>query len=538
MIKEVKHNDEAREALKRGVDILANTVKVTLGPKGRNVVIDKENKIPVITKDGVSVAEEINLKDPIENMGAQIIKEVAQKTAKIAGDGTTTATILAQSIFNSGLKNLAAGANPIDLKRGIDKAVEKVVEHLKSQSSNVNGDEEKIKQVASISANNDTKIGKIVADIIIKTGKHGIVTIDNSRTTETYIKVVEGIQFERGLISNEFITDAVKSEAVLDNPLVLCFAGKVTNIRNFVNIIQSCTQQDKSLLIIAEDFDIESINILTHNYKNGGFKVIPVKSPGFGSRRDELVKDIAAINNCEVINNTDELQHITVDDLGEAQKVVINKNDTVIFNTIVEENIYVKERINHIEYELKEAVGYHKELLEERLAKLCGNIGVIYVGAESEVELKEKKDRIEDAVFATKAAILEGVVPGGGTAYISSLVALKDFVGDNYDETTGINIIKKALIEPLRQICINAAVDYSEIVRGLYFHAANEGTSKENNYVVKVYNARTNNYEDIFTTSIIDPVKVTRVALEKAASVAAMLLTTEAVIFITADNYE
>jgi len=529
MIIDVKYNEDARGALKRGVDILANTVKVTLGPKGRNVIIDKENKIPVITKDGVSVAKEINLKDPVENMGAQIIKEVAEKTAKIAGDGTTTATILAQSIFTAGLKNVTAGANPIDLKRGIDKAVKVVVNDLIEQADIVEGNETKIRQVAAVSANNDMEIGKLVADIIIKAGKHGIVTIENSKTNETYSKIAEGIQFERGLLSDDFITDVIKSESLLEEPKVLCISSKVTHIKQIVNICEQVGIQDKILFIIAEEFDNETVKILAHNYKIGSFRVVPVKAPGFGNRRTELVKDIAAICNTDVYM-LDQLNQVSEYDLGNAEKIIVDKENTVIFNTITDEYESVKLRVEQINHELIDAIGYHKELLEERLAKLSGSIGVIYVGAESEVELKEKKDRIEDAVYATKAAMIEGVVPGGGVALIIALESLKTLVGDNFDETTGINIIKNAIVEPLKQICLNAGIEYSTVYRGLY--------DQLNLKVTSMYNARTDNFEDIKTTSIIDPVKVTRVALEKAASVASTLLTTEAVIYITADNYE
>jgi chaperonin GroEL len=521
MAKQVKYNVEARDALKRGVDILANAVKVTLGPKGRNVIIDKKFGSPSITKDGVTVAKEIELKDPIENMGAQMVKEVASKTADIAGDGTTTATVLAQAIVTAGIKNVAAGANPMDLKRGIDKAVAAIVENLKAQSQTVGEDNNKIKQVASISANNDEVIGALIAEAMGKVGKDGVITVEEAKGTETEVKTVEGMQFDRGYLSPYFVTNADKMEAELESPYILIYDKKISNMKELLPVLEKQVQTGKPLLIIAEDLDGEALATLVVNKIRGSLKVVAVKAPGFGDRRKAMLEDIAILTGGTVISEERgfKLENADLSYLGTAEKVVVDKDNTTIINGAgVSEDI--KARVNQIKAQIETTTSdYDKEKLQERLAKLAGGVAVLYVGAASEVEMKEKKDRVDDALHATRAAVEEGIVAGGGVAFIRAIEALEGMKGLNDDETTGIAIVKRAVEEPLRQICQNAGIEGSIVVQKV-----KEGTGDFG------YNARTDVYENLIAAGVIDPTKVGRVALENAASIAAMLLTTECVL--------
>jgi chaperonin GroEL len=521
MSKQVKYNVEARDALKRGVDILANAVKVTLGPKGRNVIIDKKFGSPSITKDGVTVAKEIELKDPIENMGAQMVKEVASKTADIAGDGTTTATVLAQAIVTAGIKNVAAGANPMDLKRGIDKAVAAIVENLKSQSQTVGEDNNKIKQVASISANNDEVIGALIAEAMGKVGKDGVITVEEAKGTETEVKTVEGMQFDRGYLSPYFVTNADKMEAELENPYILIYDKKISNMKELLPILEKQVQTGKPLLIIAEDLDGEALATLVVNKIRGSLKVVAVKAPGFGDRRKAMLEDIAILTGGTVISEERgyKLENADLTYLGTAEKVVVDKDNTTVINGAGQSED-IKARVNQIKAQIETTTSdYDKEKLQERLAKLAGGVAVLYVGAASEVEMKEKKDRVDDALHATRAAVEEGIVAGGGVAFIRAIEALEGMKGANEDETTGIAIVKRAIEEPLRQICENAGIEGSIVVQKV-----KEGTGDFG------YNARTDVYENLIAAGVIDPTKVGRVALENAASIAAMLLTTECVL--------
>ena len=521
MSKQVKYNVEARDALKRGVDILANAVKVTLGPKGRHVIIDKKFGSPAITKDGVTVAKEIELKDPIENMGAQMVKEVASKTADIAGDGTTTATVLAQAIVTAGIKNVAAGANPMDLKRGIDKAVSKVVENLKTQSQSIGDDNNKIKQVASISANNDEVIGSLIAEAMEKVGKDGVITVEEAKGTETEVKTVEGMQFDRGYLSPYFVTNADKMEVELDNPYILIYDKKISSMKELLPILEKQVQTGKPLLIIAEDLDGEALATLVVNKIRGSLKVAAVKAPGFGDRRKAMLEDIAILTGGTVISEERgyKLENADLTYLGTAEKIVVDKDNTTIINGAgkTEE---IQSRVSQIKSQIETTTSdYDKEKLQERLAKLSGGVAVLYIGAASEVEMKEKKDRVDDALHATRAAVEEGIVAGGGVAFIRSVEALADLKGVNEDENTGIQIIRRAIEEPLRQICENAGIEGSIVVQKV-----KEGTADFG------YNARTDKYENLIGAGVIDPTKVGRVALENAASIAAMLLTTECVL--------
>ncbi len=521
MAKQVKYNVEARDALKRGVDILANAVKVTLGPKGRNVIIDKKFGSPSITKDGVTVAKEIELKDPIENMGAQMVKEVASKTADIAGDGTTTATVLAQAIITTGIKNVAAGANPMDLKRGIDKAVAAVVENLKAQSQAVGDDNNKIKQVASISANNDDVIGSLIAEAMQKVGKDGVITVEEAKGTETEVKTVEGMQFDRGYLSPYFVTNADKMEAELESPYILIYDKKISNMKELLPVLEKTVQTGKPLLIIAEDLDGEALATLVVNKIRGSLKVAAVKAPGFGDRRKAMLEDIAILTGGIVISEERgyKLENADLTYLGTAEKVVIDKDNTTVINGAGESED-IKARVGQIKAQIETTTSdYDKEKLQERLAKLSGGVAVLYVGAASEVEMKEKKDRVDDALHATRAAVEEGIVAGGGVAFIRAVESLSELKGANEDETTGIAIVKRAIEEPLRQICENAGIEGSIVVQKV-----KEGTGDFG------YNARTDVYENLIGAGVIDPTKVSRVALENAASIAAMLLTTEVVL--------
>jgi chaperonin GroEL len=521
MAKVVKYNVEARDALKRGVDILANAVKVTLGPKGRNVIIDKKFGSPSITKDGVTVAKEIELKDSLENMGAQMVKEVASKTADIAGDGTTTATVLAQAIVTAGIKNVAAGANPMDLKRGIDKAVAAVVANLQSQSQTVGEDNNKIKQVASISANNDEVIGSLIADAMSKVGKDGVITVEEAKGTETEVRTVEGMQFDRGYLSPYFVTNADKMEADLDNPYILIYDKKISSMKELLPILEKQVQTGKPLLIIAEDLDGEALATLVVNKIRGSLKVAAVKAPGFGDRRKAMLEDIAILTGGTVISEERgyKLENADLTYLGTAEKVVIDKDNTTIINGAGSAD-EIKARVNQIRAQIETTTSdYDKEKLQERLAKLSGGVAVLYVGAATEVEMKEKKDRVDDALHATRAAVEEGIVAGGGVAFIRAVAALDSVEGANEDEKTGIQIIKRAIEEPLRQICANAGIEGSIIVQKV-----KEGTADFG------YNARTDKFENLIGAGVIDPTKVSRVALENAASIAAMLLTTECVL--------
>ncbi len=521
MSKQLFFDIEARNKMKKGVDILANAVKVTLGPKGRNVVIEKKFGAPSITKDGVTVAKEIELEDAIENMGAQMVKEVASKTADIAGDGTTTATVLAQSIISEGLKNVAAGANPMDLKRGIDKAVRAVVESLKAQSQAVGSDSEKIKQVASISANNDEAIGKLIADAFGKVGKEGVITVEEAKGTDTHVDVVEGMQFDRGYISPYFVTNSEKMEADLDNPSILIYDKKISSMKDILPILEKSAQSGRPLLIIAEDLEGEALATLVVNKLRGTLKVAAVKAPGFGDRRKEMLQDIATLTGGIVISEEQgyKLENATEAYLGKADSIVINKdNTTIVGGKGVEDDI--KARVNQIKSQIGTTTSdYDKEKLQERLAKLAGGVAVLYIGAATEVEMKEKKDRVDDALHATRAAVEEGIVPGGGVAYIRATEGLETLKGSNDDETTGIAIIRRAIEEPLRQIVANSGMEGSIVVQKIKEGKADFG-----------FNAHTEVYENLFAAGVIDPTKVTRIALENAASIAGMLLTTEAVV--------
>ncbi|WP_316785721.1 chaperonin GroEL [Pedobacter frigiditerrae] len=521
MAKQVKYNVEARDALKRGVDILANAVKVTLGPKGRNVIIDKKFGSPAITKDGVTVAKEIELKDPIENMGAQMVKEVASKTADIAGDGTTTATVLAQAIITTGIKNVAAGANPMDLKRGIDKAVSAVVSNLKEQSQAVGDDNNKIKQVASISANNDDVIGSLIAEAMSKVGKDGVITVEEAKGTETEVKTVEGMQFDRGYLSPYFVTNADKMEAELESPYILIYDKKISNMKELLPVLEKTVQTGKPLVIISEDLDGEALATLVVNKIRGSLKVVAVKAPGFGDRRKAMLEDIAILTGGIVISEERgyKLENADLTYLGSAEKVVVDKDNTTVINGAGQSED-IKARVGQIKAQIETTTSdYDKEKLQERLAKLSGGVAVLYVGAASEVEMKEKKDRVDDALHATRAAVEEGIVAGGGVAFIRAVAALANLKGINEDENTGIQIIRRAIEEPLRQICENAGIEGSIVVQKVKEGSADFG-----------YNARTDVYENLIGAGVIDPTKVSRVALENAASIAAMLLTTEVVL--------
>jgi len=521
MAKDIVFNLEARNALKVGVDKLSNAVKITLGPKGRNVIIDKKFGSPTITKDGVTVAKEIELKDPIENMGAQMVKEVASKTADVAGDGTTTATVLAQAIITAGLKNVTAGANPMDLKRGIDKAVEKVIENLRDQSQEVGDSIEKIEQVATISANNDSSIGKLIAEAMGKVKKEGVITIEEAKGTETEVKVVEGMQFDRGYISPYFVTDTEKMETVFENPYVLIHDKKISTMKDFLPILEKVVQTGRPLLIIAEDVDGEALATLVVNKLRGSLKIAAVKAPGFGDRRKAMLEDIAIITGGTVISEEQgyKLEQADLSHMGMAEKITIDKDNTTIINGKGETNL-IKSRVNQIKSQIENTTSdYDREKLQERLAKLAGGVAVLYVGAASEVEMKEKKDRFDDALHATRAAVEEGIVPGGGIAYIRALDALNNFTGDNADEETGAEIVKRALEEPLRMIVENAGIEGSIVVQKVKEGKGDFG-----------FNARTEKYENLYKSGVIDPTKVTRVALENASSIAGMLLTTECVL--------
>ena len=522
MAKDIKYNIEARDLLKKGVDELANAVKTTLGPKGRNVVIEKKYGAPQITKDGVTVAKEIELDDPFMNMGAQLVKEVASKTNDIAGDGTTTATVLAQAIVSVGMKNVAAGANPTDLKRGIDKAVAKVVEALKANSEEVDDDNSKIEAVARISANNDPEIGKLIADAMAKVKKEGVITIEEAKVAETSVDVVEGMQFDRGYISPYFITDAEKMEGVFEHPYILIHDEKISMMKDLMPILEPVVSQGHSLVIIAEDVADEALATLVVNrLRNPSFKVAAVKAPGFGDRRKEMLQDIAILTGGTVITKETglKLENATLDMLGTCEKVTINKENTTIVNGAGDKKA-IADRVSQIKTQIEASKSsYDKEKLQERLAQLAGGVAVIYVGAASEVEMKEKKDRVEDALHATRAAVEEGIVPGGGVAYIRAISALDGLKGDNDDQDTGIAIIKRALEEPLRQIVANAGEEGSVVVQKVKDGKGNFG-----------YNAFSGEYEDLKASGVIDPTKVARVAIENAASVAGTLLTTECVI--------
>ena len=521
MAKEIYFDVEAREKLKRGVDALADAVKVTLGPKGRNVVIGKKFGAPHVTKDGVSVAKEIELKDGIENIGAQIVKEVASKTADIAGDGTTTATVLAQAIITAGLKNVAAGANPMDLKRGIDKAVIEIVKSLKSISKEVGSDNDKIKQIATISANNDETIGALIAEAMKKVGNEGVITVEEAKGTETEVKTVEGMQFDRGYLSPYFVTNTEKMIAELDRPYVLIYDKKISNMKELLPILEPVAQSGKPLLIIDEDVDGEALATLVVNRIRGALKIAAVKAPGFGDRRKAMLEDIAVLTGGQVISEERgyTLENATLEFLGTAEKIEIDKDNTTIVNGAGKKE-EIDLRVNQIKAQIESTSSdYDREKLQERLAKLAGGVAVLYVGATTEVEMKEKKDRVDDALHATRAAVEEGIVAGGGVAFIRAVESLADLKGANEDETTGIAIVKRAIEEPLRQICENAGIEGSIVVQKV-----KEGTADFG------YNARTDVYENLIGAGVIDPTKVSRVALENAASIAAMLLTTEVVL--------
>ncbi len=521
MAKEIKFNVEARDLLKKGVDELANAVKVTLGPKGRNVVIEKKFGAPHITKDGVSVAKEIELSDPYANIGAQMVKEVASKTGDDAGDGTTTATILAQSIINVGLKNVTAGANPMDLKRGIDKAVAEVVKNLESQKEEVGENYDKIRQVARISANGDDNIGALIAEAMEKVTKEGVITVEEAKGTETEVKVVEGMQFDRGYISPYFVTDTEKMNAEFEKPYILLYDKKVSTMKELLPVLEPIAQAGRALIIIAEDVESEALATLVVNRLRGSLKIAAVKAPGFGDRRKEMLEDIAILTGGVVISEEKglKLETATLDMLGCADKVTIDKENTTIVNGCGAKEA-IAERVNQIKKLIEHSTSdYDKEKLQERLAKLAGGVAVLYVGAASEIEMKEKKDRIDDALSATRAAIEEGIIPGGGVAYIRAIPALEKMKGENEDETTGIEIVKRAIEEPLRQIAANAGVEGAVVV-----NKVKEGKKDFG------YNARTDVYEHLMKTGVIDPKKVARVALENAASIAGMFLTTECVL--------
>ena len=521
MAKEIKYNVEARDLLKEGVDALANAVKVTLGPKGRNVIIDKKFGAPQVTKDGVSVAKEVELEDPFANMGAQMVKEVAAKTNDDAGDGTTTATVLAQSLISVGLKNVTAGANPMDLKRGMDKAVAAVVASLREQSQVVGNDFSKIEQVATISANNDTNIGKLIAEAMAKVNNEGVITVEEAKGTETHVEVVEGMQFDRGYISAYFMTDTEKMEAQLENPYILITDKKVSTMKELMGVLEPVAKSGRSLLIIAEDVDGEALSALVVNKLRGTLKIAACKAPGFGDRRKEMLEDIAVLTGATVIS-TDKgmkMEDASLEVLGTAEKVTLTKENTTIVDGAGDKEA-IKARVAQIRASIEISKSdYDREKLQERLAKLAGGVAVLYVGAATEVEMKEKKDRVDDAMAATRAAVEEGIVPGGGVAYIRAVESLENLKGDNEDQTTGIQIVKRAIEEPLRQIVANAGGEGSVVV-----NKVKEGTGTFG------YNARDDRYEDMHEAGIIDPTKVARVALENAASIASMFLTTECVL--------
>ena len=521
MAKDIKYNVDARELLKKGVDQLADAVKVTLGPKGRNVVIEKKFGAPQITKDGVTVAKEIELEDRFENTGAQLVKSVASKTGDDAGDGTTTATILTQAIVNEGLKNVTAGANPMDLKRGIDKAVKAVVDYIQAHAEQVGDNYDKIEQVATVSANNDPEIGKLLADAMRRVSKDGVITIEESKTRDTSIGVVEGMQFDRGYLSGYFVTDADKMECVMENPYILIYDKKISNLKDFLPILQPAAESGRPLMVIAEDVDSEALTTLVVNRLRGGLKICAVKAPGFGDRRKAMLEDIAVLTGGVVISEEKglKLEQATLEMCGTAKKVVVSKDNTTIVDGAGKKDS-IADRVAQIKNEIANTTSsYDKEKLQERLAKLAGGVAVLYVGANSEVEMKEKKDRVDDALCATRAAMEEGVVAGGGTTYIRALEALKDLKGDNADETTGIKIVERAIEEPLRQIVSNAGGEGSVVVNKVTEGSGDFG-----------YNARTDVYEDMRKAGIIDPAKVARVALENASSIAGLFLTTECLI--------
>ena len=518
MAKQIKFDLEARDGLKKGVDQLANAVKVTLGPKGRNVVIDKKFGNPTITKDGVSVAKEIELSDPIENMGAQIVKEVASKTADQAGDGTTTATVLAQAIVTAGLKNVAAGANPMDLKRGMDKAVAVVVKSLEEQSQMVGTDYQKIHQVASISANNDDVIGKLIADAMSKVGKEGVITVEEAKGTETEVKTVEGMQFDRGYLSPYFVTDTDKMTVEMDNPYILIYDKKISSMKELLPVLEKVVQTSRPLLIVSEDLDGEALATLVVNKIRGGLKVAAVKAPGFGDRRKAMLEDIAVLTGGKFISEDlgMKLDTTELSDLGRCERVIVDKDNTTVINGMGSSDS-IQARVKQIKSQIESVTSdYDREKLQERLAKLAGGVAVIYIGAATEIEMKEKKDRVDDALHATRAAVEEGIIAGGGVAYIRATSKLEGMKGSNDDETTGISIIRKAIEEPLRQIVNNCGGDASVVV--------NKVKEGKNDFG---YNARTETYEPLITAGVIDPTKVSRVALQNAASAASMILTTE-----------
>ena len=521
MAKEIKFNIKAREELKNGVDALADAVKVTLGPKGRNVIIEKKFGAPHITKDGVTVAREVELEDPFQNMGAQLVKEVASKTGDDAGDGTTTATVLAQAIINVGLKNVAAGANPMDIKRGIDKAVAVVVEGIKAQSEEVGDDFKKIEDVARVSANNDEAIGHLIAEAMKKVKKEGVITVDEAKGTETTVDIVEGMQFDRGYISPYFVTNGEKMECEMESPYILLYDKKISNLKDMLPILEATAQTGRPLLIIAEDVDQEALATLVVNRLRGSLKVCAVKAPGFGDRRKEMLEDIAILTGATVVSEEKgmRLEASTLDVLGRAEKVTVNKENTTIVDGAGSKDA-IAARVAQIKAQIEQTTSdYDKEKLNERLAKLAGGVAVLHIGAPSEVEMKEKKDRVDDALSATRAAIAEGIVPGGGVAYIRCIGQLENLKGDNEDETTGIHIVTRAIEEPLRQIVSNAGVEGAVVIQKVKEGKGDFG-----------YNARTGVYENLMAAGVIDPAKVTRVALENAASIAGMFLTTECVI--------
>lgn len=521
MAKEILFNIDARDQLKKGIDTLANAVKVTLGPKGRNVIIEKKFGAPHITKDGVTVAKEVELSDAYQNTGAQLVKEVASKTGDDAGDGTTTATVLAQAIVAEGLKNVTAGASPMDIKRGIDKAVAKVVDSIKSQAEKVGDNYDKIEQVASVSANNDPVIGKLIADAMRKVSKDGVITIEEAKGTDTTIGVVEGMQFDRGYLSAYFVTNTEKMECEMEKPYILIYDKKISNLKDFLPILEPAVQTGRPLLVIAEDVDSEALTTLVVNRLRSQLKICAVKAPGFGDRRKEMLEDIAVLTGGVVISEEKglKLEQATIEMLGTADKITVSKDNTTIVNGAGDKQ-NIKERCEQIKAQIAATKSdYDKEKLQERLAKLSGGVAVLYVGAASEVEMKEKKDRVDDALRATRAAIEEGIVPGGGVAYIRALDALEGFKGDNIDETTGVDIIKRAIEEPLRQIVANAGKEGAVVVQKVREGKGDYG-----------YNARTDIYENLHAAGVVDPAKVARVALENAASIAGMFLTTECVI--------
>ena len=521
MAKDIQFGVNAREGLKRGVDALANAVKVTLGPKGRNVVIDRKFGAPNITKDGVSVAKEIELSDPIENMGAQMLKEVASKTADIAGDGTTTATVLAQAIVTNGLKNVAAGANPMDLKRGIDKAVTVAIGALKSLSREIGDDSSKIEQVAAISANNDNTIGKLIAEAMSKVGKDGVITVEEAKGTDTTVDIVEGMQFDRGYLSPYFVTNPEKMQVELEDAYILLYDKKISSMKDLLPVLEQTAQSGKPLLIISEEVDGEALATLVVNKIRGSLKIAAVKAPGFGDRRKEMLQDIAVLTGGQVISEEQgrKLEDATLEDLGRAEKITIDKDNTVIVNGGGDKEL-ISSRVNQIKAQIETTTSdYDREKLQERLAKLAGGVAVLYIGAATEVEMKEKKDRVDDALHATRAAVEEGIVPGGGVSFIRAIDALESLTGLNEDENTGIQIVRRSLEEPLRQIVANAGGEGSIVVQRV-----KEGKDDFG------YNARTEEFDNLIKAGVIDPTKVSRVALENAASIASMILTTECVL--------